>query len=106
MRKCRLLWVAFVLSCTGGNEDITSGPCGPNGECPAGYFCNPSNNLCYQSSGRNADAGGDAAGANTLITTKPASLTNSATATFEFSATAAGATFVCSLDGAPFSPCT
>ena len=43
---------------------------------------------------------------NTSITHGPASLTNSTDANFEFSATTAGATFECSLDGGEFANCT
>jgi hypothetical protein len=43
---------------------------------------------------------------DTVIDTAPASLTNATTATFTFHATAGGATYACSLDGAAATPCT
>jgi large repetitive protein len=42
----------------------------------------------------------------TTITSGPVSVTSDTTATFVFSANQAGATFECSLDGAPFSSCS
>jgi hypothetical protein len=47
----------------------------------------------------------DTAAPDTTIGSGPAPTTTSTTATFSFSATEAGATFECSLDGAPFAPC-
>jgi chitodextrinase len=43
---------------------------------------------------------------DTTITANPAVLTNSASASFSFTATETGSTFACSLDGAVFSACT
>ena len=42
---------------------------------------------------------------DTTITLSPAALTMATSATFRFSASELGTTFVCSLDAAPFSPC-
>jgi hypothetical protein len=49
------------------------------------------------------DFGGSA---DTVIDSGPASSTNATSATFTFHATVAGATFACSLDGAPATACT
>ena len=43
---------------------------------------------------------------DTIIDSKPAVMSGSATATFAFSATEAGSTFACQLDGGGFIPCT
>jgi hypothetical protein len=43
---------------------------------------------------------------NTAITSAPGPLTNNPVATFTFTSTEAGGTFQCSVDGAPFAPCT
>ncbi|XXF75166.1 Ig-like domain-containing protein [Myxococcaceae bacterium GXIMD 01537] len=43
---------------------------------------------------------------DTMVDSGPAPLTSSTSATFEFSANEAGATYECSLDGGPFTPCT
>ena len=43
---------------------------------------------------------------NTTITVKPASVTTSTSATFEFTASQAGSNFACSLDAAAFTSCT
>jgi hypothetical protein len=47
-----------------------------------------------------------ASGVDTVIDSAPSSLTNATTAAFTFHATVAGATFACSLDGAPATACT
>ncbi len=64
---------------------------------------------CGGGGGDGGDEGGgdpDPSLPNTSITHGPASLTNSTDANFEFSATTAGATFECSLDGGEFANCT
>ncbi|MGZ4648910.1 MAG: hypothetical protein ACXVYC_21600, partial [Blastococcus sp.] len=43
---------------------------------------------------------------DTKITSGPAAVTTSTSATFAFSATVSGATFACRLDGAAATPCT
>ena len=43
---------------------------------------------------------------DTTITKAPPAKTKNSAATFEFSSSEEGSTFECSLDGAPFSPCT
>ena len=43
---------------------------------------------------------------DTVIDTSPASLVGTTTADFSFHATVSGATYACSLDGAPATPCT
>ena len=48
----------------------------------------------------------DTIGPTTTVNSGPPSLTNSAQASFSFSADDAGATFACSLDGAPFGACS
>jgi hypothetical protein len=48
----------------------------------------------------------DTAAPETTVENKPASLVNSASATFTFSSSESGSTFECSLDGVPFASCT
>src|SRR5207249_6126345 len=48
----------------------------------------------------------DTTAPDTTITANPPALTNSTSATFSFTATKAGSTFECRLDGAAFGACT
>jgi hypothetical protein len=48
----------------------------------------------------------DAVAPNTTITSSPPALTNSASATFDFTSSEPGSTFECQLDGGGFSACT
>jgi len=48
----------------------------------------------------------DSSAPETTITSAPAAQTNSTEASFSFTASEAGSTFACSLDGAAFAPCT
>ncbi|PYM95771.1 MAG: hypothetical protein DME04_03860, partial [Candidatus Rokuibacteriota bacterium] len=48
----------------------------------------------------------DSSAPDTTITANPPVLTNSTSASFSFTATEAGSTFECQLDGAPFAVCT
>jgi hypothetical protein len=41
--------VAALAACGGGDNPDTTQACGPNGECPPGYACNPSTNRCVKS---------------------------------------------------------
>jgi hypothetical protein len=53
-----------------------------------------------------AGAGNPGGGPNTTITKGPKKKTKKKKATFEFTSDTPGATFECSLDGKPFTPCT
>jgi hypothetical protein len=49
----RLKIVVVALLAAACNTPVTDGlqECGPNGECPDGYLCNPTNNRCVMSGG-------------------------------------------------------
>lgn len=109
MRHLAWGWAFLAAACGGGGGDEPLGPCGAGGLCPEGYECHADDNMCYRSSGTKADAGSDGpigARPATTLTGKPPAIGNAASVTFVFSSPVAGATFVCSVDGKPFAPCT
>ncbi len=129
--RALLVWsLSLVAACASKNNvDTGLAECGPAGQCPSGYTCSPSNNLCI-ASGTGIDAApltppdsrpppdaaqpADAIPApdalvpppDTMLTSAPASLTNLPSASFSFTSSDPGATFECSLDGAGYASCT
>jgi subtilisin-like proprotein convertase family protein len=95
---------------------LTSGSYKPSGPLALSVFNGTSASGQY-SLFVDDDAGGDTGSISggwslaittleTTITKRPKSKTSKKTATFEFTADQAGATFECAVDGKPFTPCT
>jgi hypothetical protein len=43
-----LVTLLALAACSGGNDTDTRDACGPNGECPAGFVCEPSTKKCVR----------------------------------------------------------
>jgi hypothetical protein len=95
---------------------LTSGSYKPSGPLPLSVFDGTSASGQYSlfvddiaGSDTGAISGGWSLAITTLettITKRPKGKTSKKTATFEFTADQAGATFECAVDGKPFTPCT
>jgi hypothetical protein len=110
--------VVCFAACGGGGDGQDEGQeCSASLLCKAGLVCDPVSMTCVKQ-GQTPDArppdappqitpdGPPGAPPETTITDQPGTITNESPASFSFTSSKEGSTFLCSLDGGAFTACT